>query len=68
MSYPYACPECRQPGEVRLVSRSQLEFLARDAGLELRPWPSATGTSLWWCDGCQNGGAVYRWSVGKRSA
>ena len=65
---PYACPECRQPGHVRLVTRSQLELLARDAGAGLRAWPAAAGVGYWWCDLCRNGGAVYRWSTGKRGA
>lgn len=66
--YPYACPECRRPGHVRLVSRSQLDLLAREAGQALMPWPASFSLNYWWCDHCENGGAIYRWSAGKRGA
>ena len=56
------CPECRSPGGVRLVSRSQLELLAREAGVALSAWPAASGAGYWWCDRCSSGGALFRWS------
>lgn len=62
------CPECRKPGRVRVVSRSQLVLLARDAGCELLAWPASSGAGYWWCDGCSNGGALFRWSKPSRSA
>ena len=68
MSYRYACPECLTFGTVRLVSRSQLRLLATDAGLRLARGRHVAAASYWWCDGCQNGGAVYRWSPRKRGA
>lgn len=63
----YACPECLAR-RVRLVSRSQLVLLAKDAGVELVAWPAAAGVGYWWCDHCENGGAVFRWSKSSRSA
>lgn len=61
------CPECLAPGCIRLVSRSQLEFLAADSGLQLAPWPASSAHRYWWCSRCQNGGAFYRWQPSERT-
>lgn len=55
------CPECGRLGHIRRVSRSQLDLLAEDAGVDLAPWPAAAATGYWWCGWCRNGGAIFRW-------
>lgn len=57
-----ACPECLRIGRLRLVSRSQLEHLARTSDQVVLPWPAAAGLGYWWCDACSRGGAFYRWT------
>jgi hypothetical protein len=68
MNTPATCPECLRFGTVRLVSRSQLEALASDAGLRLARRRRVEALRYWWCDRCLNGGAIVRWSTVNRSA
>ena len=68
MIAPYACPECLTFGCVRLVSRSQLRELAWAAGVRLVKGRHRGAVRYWWCDRCENGGAVYRWESVTRGA
>ena len=68
MNTPPTCPECLRHGTVRLVSRSQLRALAWEAGLRLVRGRHSDAVRYWWCDRCQNGGAIVRWSTVNRGA